>query len=268
MTALTQPPTGALASRPGFGSVLHAEWVKLRTLRSTWWTLLTLVVVGAGLTALICALNAEWLAGPDADESPMAFITFGMMLAPAAAVVLGSLAVTSEYGSGMIRSSFAAVPSRGQVFAAKTVVVAGILFVVGTVTALLGYAGGNVFLDAEGIGLALEGDVLRAMYGSGLYLAGLGVLAVAVGFLVRHTAAAVSILLTVLFVFSAMVMLVPGETGQWINKLLPSNAGGSLAAPVMFNPELLDPWVGFAAFCAEIAVVAALALVMVRRRDA
>ncbi|MFD1859399.1 ABC transporter permease [Aeromicrobium camelliae] len=262
------PPRGLITARPGFGSILHAEWVKLRTVRSTWWTLMALVVVGAGLTTLICALNAEWLASPEADESPGSFITFGMMLAPAAAVVLGVLTVTAEYGSGMIRSSFAAVPSRARVFTAKAVLLAAVLFVVGTATALLGYVGGNAFLEAEGIGVGLEGDVLRSMFGSGLYLAGLGVLAVAVGFLVRHTAGAVTILLTALFVLPTMVMLVPGETGQWINKLLPSNTGGSIAAPVMFNPNLLDPWVGFAVFLAEVAVVVALAGVMLRRRDA
>lgn len=267
MSALASP-RGLITARPGFGSIVHAEWVKLRTVRSTWWTLMALVVVGAGLTTLFCALNAEWLASPEADESPGSFITFGMMLAPAAAVVLGVLTVTSEYGSGMIRSSFAAVPSRGRVFAAKAALLAAVLAVIGTVTALLGYVGGNAFLDAEGIGLALEGDVLRSMFGSGLYLAGLGVLAVAVGFLVRHTAGAVTILLTVLFVLPTMVMLIPGETGQWINKLLPSNTGGPIAAPVMFNPNLLDPWVGFAVFAAEVAVVVAFAVTVVRRRDA
>ena len=93
---------------------------------------------------------------------------------------------------GMIRSTFAAVPSRGRVLAAKSAVVVGLLFVVGTVTALVGYVGGNYFLDREGIGLALEGDVLRAMYGSGLYLAGIGLFTVAVGFLLRHTAGTIS----------------------------------------------------------------------------
>ena len=93
----------------------------------------------------------------------------------------GRARVTTEYGTGRVRSSFAAVPSRGRVIAAKAIVVTGVLFVVGTLTALVGYVGGNYFLDREGIGMALEGDVLRAMYGSGLYLAGIGLFTVAVG---------------------------------------------------------------------------------------
>ncbi|GAA1744054.1 ABC transporter permease [Aeromicrobium alkaliterrae] len=271
MTAIApapDPTTSAPASRPGLAPALRAEWIKLTTVRSTWWTLFAVVLLGAGLTTLLVGLNAEWLASPEADEDPRAFITWGMMLAPAAAVVLGSLVVTSEYGSGMIRSSFAAVPSRGRVMLAKSILVASLLFVVGTASALLGYAGANPFLDAQGIGLPLEGDVLRAMYGSGLYLAGLGVLAVAVGFLVRHTAAAVSILLGTLFVVGPMVLLVPGAFGDWLDKVMPSNSGGGMAAAVSFNPNLMEPWTGFAVFAAEVAAVAAVAAWSLRRRDA
>lgn len=268
-TRQSQEPYPAASTRaPGLGAALHAEWLKLTTVRSTWWTLIALVVVGAGLTILLGAMNAEWLASPGADEAPAAFITWGMMLAPAAAVVLGALVVTSEYGSGMIRSSFAAVPSRGRVMLAKSILVATLLFVAGTATAFLGYFGTNPFFEAEGIGLPLEGDVLRAMYGSGLYLAGLGVLAVAVGFLVRHTAAAVSILLGTLFVVGPMVLLVPGAVGDWIVKLMPNNTGGGVAAAVSFNPNLLEPWAGYAVFLAEVAAVVAVAAWTLRRRDA
>ena len=194
---------------PGFGAVLRAEWIKLTTVRSTWCTLVALVVLGAGLTTLMCWGNADWLASPEADESPGSFITWGMMIAQVTAVVLGALVVTTEYGTGMIRTTIAAVPRRGAVLAAKSITLATVLFVVGTGTALLGYVGGNHFLDGEGIGMALEGDVLRAMYGSGLYLAGLGLLAVAAGFLLRHTAAVISIVIALVFVVGNMVVLHP-----------------------------------------------------------
>ncbi|MGH3458517.1 ABC transporter permease, partial [Aeromicrobium sp.] len=150
-------------SRPGFADVLRSERIKLTSVRSTWWTLAALLLIGIGGTVLLCALNAEWLASPEADELPGSFITGGLMLSPVCAVVLGTLAVSSEYGTGMMRSTLAATPVRGRVLVAKVVVVAAILFVVGTVTALLGYVGGNYFLDREGIGLALEGDVARSM---------------------------------------------------------------------------------------------------------
>ena len=270
MTALAQKnrPSSQAHPAPGLGAALRAEWVKVTTVRSTWWTVLALVVVGAGVTVLLGATNAEWLASTEADESPASFITAGMALTPAVAVVLGALTVTSEYGSGMIRSSFVAVPRRGRVMLAKSVVVAAVLFVVGTATAFLGYLGTNPFFEAEGIGLPMEGDVLRAMYGSGLFLAGLGVLAVATGFLVRHTAGAITILLGVLFVAGQLVLLVPGTFGDWLDKLMPHNSGGAIAAATTFNPNLLDPWTGYAIFLVEVAAVVTVAAWTLRRRDA
>jgi ABC-2 type transport system permease protein len=273
---LVAPGDGSAADRsgvaaraePGFAATLRAEWVKLTSVRSTTWTLVSLFVVGAGLTVLICALNAEWLASPEADESPGSFLTWGMLIAQLTAVVLGTLAVTTEYGTGMVRTTFAAVPSRGQVLAAKSLLVATALFAVGTATALVGYLGGNWFLDREGVGMALEGDVLRAMYGSGLYLAGLGLFSVAVGFLLRHTAAAVSVVLGLVFVVGNMAYLLPGAWGEWVANLMPGNAGGTIATPVSFNPDALGAWTGYAAFMAETLALLALAYLVLRRRDA
>lgn len=261
-------PTATTAARPGFGAALRAEWVKLRSVRSTWWTLAALVVLGAGLTTVICGVNASALASGEIDESPGSFVTWGMMLAPICAVVLGALVVTSEYATGMVRSTFAAVPVRGRVLAAKAVLLAGVLVVVGTVTALLGYAGGNWFLDREGIGLPLEGDVLRATYGSGLYLAGIGLLTAGVGFLVRHTAGTISAVLALLLVVGNMVVLVPGAVGDVLVKVMPGNAGSAIASPVPFNPDLLDAWTGLGVLALEAALVLAAAWAVVRRRDA
>jgi ABC-2 type transport system permease protein len=255
-------------ARPSFAAVLRAEWVKLRTVRSTWWTLVATFVLGAGLTTLICWGNADWLASPEADESPGSFITWGMMIAQITAVVLGALVVTTEYGTGMIRTTFAAVPARGRVLAAKSLLVVLLLGVVGTVTAFAGYFGGNFFLDREGIGMALEGDVLRSMYGSGLYLAGIGLFTVAVGFLLRHTAGTISSVLALMLILGNMVNLIPGAFGEWVTKLMPGNTGSPISTPVSFNPNLLEPWTGFAVFLAEIAVLLAAAYVVVKRRDA
>jgi ABC-2 type transport system permease protein len=260
--------TIAPVSRPGFGAVVRSEWIKLSSVRSTWWTLAAMVTLGAGLTTLICWGNAEWLASSEADESPGSFITWGMMIAQITAVVLGALSVTTEYGTGMIRTSLAAVPQRGRVLAAKALVLSAVLFVVGTMTAFLGYFGGNYFLDREGIGLALEGDVLRAMWGSGVYMAGLGLFAAAAGFVFRHTAATISIVIGLVFVVGNMVMLVPGDFGLWLERLMPGNAGSMLATPVSFNPNLLDVGPSFAVFAAELGLLALAAATLLRRRDA
>jgi ABC-2 type transport system permease protein len=192
-----------------------------------------------------------------------------MMFAQITAIVLGTLAVTTEYGTGMIRATLAAMPRRGSVLAAKALVLTATLFVAGTITAFAGYFGGNWFLDNHGVGVALgDPDVLRAMFGSGLYLAGLGLFAAAVGLLLRHTAAALSTVLALVFVVGNMAFLLPGTWGEWTAKLMPGNAGAEVAIPVSFNKGLLTPWTGFAVFAGEVAVLLAVSLVVFRRRDA
>ena len=255
--------------QPGFGHTLRAEWIKFWSVRSTFWSTAMLFVLGAGLTTLVCALAAKDIASGAAGESPGSFVTWGMMIAQITAIVLGTLVVTSEYGTGMIRATLAATPRRGSVLAAKAIVLSGTLFVVGTVTAFAGYFAGNWFLDREGVGLALSDEgVLRSMFGSGLYMAGLGLFAAAVGFLIRHTAAALSAVLALVFVVGNMAWLLPGTWGEAIAKGMPGNAGSGVATPVSFNPELLDPWVGFGVFAAEVALLTLIAWATFRRRDA
>jgi ABC-2 type transport system permease protein len=255
--------------RPGFGHTLRAEWIKFWTVRSTTWSIVALFVLGAGLTVVVCAAAAKDLASGAAGEAAGSFVTWGLMIAQIAAIVLGAMVVTSEYGTGMIRATLAATPRRGAVLAAKSLVLTGTLFVVGTATAFAGYFGGNYFLDNEGIGIALSDDgVLRSMFGSGLYMAGLGLLAAAVGLLVRHTAAALSIVLGTVFVVGTMVFLLPGAWGEWIGKLMPGNAGSPIATPVSFNPIVLEPWTGFAVFAGEVLTVLVVSYAVFRRRDA
>ncbi len=255
--------------RTGLRQALRAEAIKLRTVRSTTWTLASLVVLGVGLTVIVCATSAEWLASAEADETSGSFVTWGMGLAQLSALVLGTIAVTSEYARGMIATTVAAVPRRVTVIAAKAVVLSAVLLVVGTLTAFAGYFGGNPFLDAEGVGLALSDDgVLRAMFGSGLYLAVLGLFGAALGLLLRHTAAAVTFGIALVFVVGNLVVLVPGATGEWLTRLMPGNAGSSIATVTPFNPDLLGPWTGFAVFCAETALLLGIATVRFVRRDA
>lgn len=277
MTTLSTP----LAAEPGarrpvgpaspvtFSSVLRAEWIKFFSVRSTWWTLAALMLLGAGLTGIVCLFSAEWLASEEADESAGSFVTWGMMVAQVTAVVLGVLAVTTEYGTKMIRSSLAAVPRRGLLFAAKATVLAAVLLVAGTVTAFAGYGLAKLALGTEDIVVSLADEgYLRSMFGSGLYLAALGLFSLAVGFLVRHTAAAMSIVLGLVFVVASMAIALPGTWGEWVMKLLPGNAGPSIATPVDFNPYLLDPWPSIGVFTAETAVLLVLAWMLFARRDA
>ena len=257
------------ARRPGFGAALHAEWLKLWTVRSTRWSLALLFLLGAGLTTLVCWAAAGEIAAGGTGEDAGSFLTWGLIFSQLTALALGTLVVTAEYGTGMIRATVSAVPRRGQVVAAKALVVSSVLFVAGLVTAVVGYLGGNWFLDQEGVGRALSDDgVLRALLGNGLYLAGLGLFALALGLLIRHTAAALTVGMALVLVIGNLAYALPGTWGEWVAKLLPGNAGGAVAQVVPFTGASLAPWTGFAVFAAEIAVLLVAATLVFRRRDA
>ncbi|CCH86618.1 Putative ABC transporter [Modestobacter italicus] len=254
---------------PRFADTLHAEWVKLWSVRSTRWSLALLFLLGAGLTTLVCWAAADAIASGEAGEAAGSFLTWGLIFSQLTALALGTLVVTSEYGTGMMRASITAVPRRGAIVAAKALVVSGVLFVAGLVTAVAGYLGGNWFLDRAGVGLALSDDgVLRALLGNGLFLAGLGLFAVATGLLVRNTGAALTIGMGLVLVVGQLAYALPGTWGEWVAKLLPGNAGGSVAMVQPFTGVALAPWTGFAVFAAEIAALLLAATLVFRRRDA
>lgn len=267
-TAAPLPP-GAPRRRQPFARILDAEWTKIRTVRSTVWTLAALVIVSVGLTALICLSAASELSSGAEDEPVGAFVTLGLMFGQIAALVLGVLVATSEYASGMVRSTLAAVPRRWSVVSAKIVVLGGLLLALGLFTSFASYLAGNFFLEREGIGLALDDPgVLRALIGGGLYVAVLGVFGFGLGLLMRHTGAAVAAGAGLIFVVGNLVGLIPGAVGEWLNKLMPGNAGSAVANVESFDPNLLEPWVGFAVFCGETALLVLVAGLLFSRRDA
>ncbi|PSL05861.1 ABC-2 type transport system permease protein [Haloactinopolyspora alba] len=255
--------------RASFGRILDAEWTKIRTVRSTTWTLSLLFVVSVGLTGLICWGVAGDLAAGGTDESPGAFATWGLMFGQIAALVLGVIVASAEYSSGMIRTTLAASPRRWSVLLAKAFALGGLLLVLGTATSVASFLTGNFFLGQEGVGLALDDPgVLRTLFGGGLFLAVLGLFGLGLGMLMRHTAGAVTVGIALIFVLGNLVGLVPGALGEWLTKLMPGNAGGSIAVVESFNPDLLDPWVGFAVFSGETALLLLVAGVLFSRRDA
>lgn len=254
------------------GAVLGSEWTKLRTVRSTMWTLVALAVASIGMTTVIClGISSAIANGENVGEVPASFLTVGMTFGQIAGLVLAIMAITSEYATGAIRSSVAAVPRRIPIVVAKAALLVVILFVVGVVVAFVGYFAGNAFFSARGIGVPLDTDgLLRALFGSGVYLAVLGLFGLGLGLLLRHTAAAITIAIAVTFVAGGLVGLIPGTIGDWISKLWPGNAGSTLIQPVPFsgNENQLGPWPGILVFAIEALVLLGVASWLFRRRDA
>ncbi|MGC0421748.1 ABC transporter permease subunit [Embleya sp. AB8] len=269
--APTTPTTSARAPRLTFGRILDSEWAKIKTVRSTLWTLLALFVVSVLISWAVAGLAASDVAKHVAegkkDDAPD-LLTVGVAFGQIAALVLGVMSMTAEYSTGMIRTSLTAVPWRASMLAAKAVVLTAVLFVVGAVTGFCCYFLANLMLSAKHVGVGLgEPGVVRALVGTGLYLAVLGLFGMALGVLLRHTAGAITLGIALIFVVGGVVNLIPGKTGEWIAKLMPANAGGQVMS-VRGGDKMLDPWPGFAVFVAETLVLMVLGAVLLEKRDA
>lgn len=292
MTAATATPTTAgprpAAPRPGspgarvtFPRVVRAEWIKLWSLRSTYWTLGVAFVLMVGF-AVIGAISAqqfpESLGDRAAGSAPLVsqLLQPGLIIAPLVFVVLASLVITGEYATGAIRSSLAAVPSRLPVLAAKALVVTVVTFVVTTVATGVALLVGGAMVPE----LAPDWDapeVVRIVLGGPLYVTALALFALAAGALLRNTAATVSLVIGLVLVVENALNAIPWEPLQYVRPVLPSSAGIQVASTQeqidmvgeMF-PRSFDttPWGGYAILLAWVVVLFVAAAVRLRTRDA
>lgn len=252
--------------------VLLSEWTKLRSLRSTIFSLLAAVVFVIGLAVLVPSVTVSHWPPHDPGEvatfDPTARSLAGIFLAQLAIGVLGVLFVTGEYATGMIRATFAAVPSRLPVLWAKAAVFATTTLVITVPATLAAFLIGQSILKGKNLQTSLgDAGVLRAVIGAALYLTVVGVLGLGLGALLRNTAAGISTLFGVLFVIPIIVRFLPSSWADPITKYLPNTVGEAITK-VHPDPTALSPWAGFGLFCAYAAVVLAVAAVLLRRRDA
>jgi hypothetical protein len=266
-----------VSNRAGDGKVtlprvVTAEWIKFRSLRSSWITL----VVAAGLTigfgALFCwATMSRWDHLP-ADErlsfTPAEHSLRGFFLAQMAIGVLGVLVVTGEYSTGMIRASLTAVPKRLPVLWAKTLVFGAVTWVVATASVLVAFFVGQSILAGKHLDTTLSAPgVTRVVFGMGLYLTAVGLLAVALGTLIRNTAGGIASVFGLLMVLPLLSEALPSSWQQHISPYLPSNAGQAVTHVVQ-EPHMMAPWAGFGLLCGYVVIALAAAAVVLRRRDA
>jgi len=259
MTVLTQRvPAGHYR----FRHVARMEWIKLRTLRSTWWTL-AITAAGGAVMAVAIGLNTI-SRNADLTNNVLAGVIPGLLLIG----VLGVLVITSEYSSGVIRASLLAVPRRIPVLAAKAVVFALLLLVVTEIVAFCSFFVGSAILHAH-VPVSLSGSgVTRAVAGAGLYLTVLGLLALAIGTMIRHTAGAISTIIGIVFVLPILTGLLPSSWGAHINAYLPEQAGTLITHTHEQSGDLLSPWQGFGVLCIWTVLALAAAAYLLERRDA
>jgi ABC-2 type transport system permease protein len=270
-------PRPAAGSRPGFGGLLSSEWTKIRSVRSTAWTLIIFVVITLGFTALFTWLTVANWNGPKAAArnarvvlDPVGFILgAGLGLGQLTLCVLGVLVITTEYSTGVIRSSLLAVPRRLWMLAAKCVVFAVLLFVLGEIISFGSFFIGAAILHSHVPVSLSDHNVTRAVFGSGLYLTVLGLFSLAIGGIIRHTAGAITTAIGVVFVLPILSGLLPSSWGAHVNGYLPEQAGtliGQANPPAGGN--VLSAWEGFGVFCLWAVVLLAIAAYLLQKRDA
>lgn len=252
------------------GQVIRSEWIKLRTVRASWLVLGATVLGIAGIGLLVAyASNAHWStmdASSRADFNPVNQSLIGVNLAELTVGSLGVLVATGEYATGMIRATFAAVPRRLPVLAAKAGVLATVTFVVCLMAVLIAFAGGQALLGSHGISPG-QPEAVRAVFGATLYLTVVAVLGIGLGFLIRSTAGGIATLLAVLFILPVIVAVLPGTVSSAVGRYLPSTAGRALFT-MNAGDAMLSPWSGFMIFLLYAVIVMAAAAFAMCRRDA
>ncbi|MEV0609463.1 ABC transporter permease [Polymorphospora rubra] len=244
------------------GGVVAAEWTKFSSLRSTWIT--------TGISAvLLIAFGMIASASFSGDGmTPIDLALSGSILAALSVGALGALLGASEYTTGMIRATLAAVPRRLPVLWSKSLVAGAAAFVTMTAAAFAAFALGSAVLNDKVGGLGLGDDgVLRTLLGAGLYLALVAVLGVALGMLVRSSAGAITILAGVLLIVPGLAVLLPASISEAVTPYLPSNAGSAVMALTPADGTLA-PWTGLVVFAGYVIVTLAAAAYGLKKTDA
>ena len=260
----------AAARRPGLPGALRSELTKIRSVRSTYWTLLAQVVASIAWAVLFCAGTVSHGHGPDfnaAQASLTGQVAFGELII----VVLGALVITSEYSTGMIRTSLAVMPRRGVLYAAKAIVFAAVTFALSLVTSFVSFFVGQAILSSKHYNTTLaQPGVLRAVLLSAAIVTLFGLLAYGMGPIIRHTAGAITSILGFIFLLPALAQALPSSWFQAIERWLPG--GGALSPIASSAPPhshyLFSAWGEFTVFSGYAAVLLALGAWLFIRRDA
>ena len=272
------PPEQGRAGLPG---ALASEWTKIRSVRSTVWILLILIIATAGINVLsgyAWAHNAQQnlTAPPGADFRPPPIVLdtknlqIGIFFGQLIAIVLGGLGIASEYSTGMIRTTLSVQPRRGTVFLAKLLVLTGVSLVIGEVISFGSFFLTNSLIHTFGIHFSLSNsDTLVGVIGGGLYLTGCALLAFGVGALFRNTATAIAVPVALLLVVDILVhAALPESLQQHVTPYVPMEAGPQILSNVHQPGTDLTAWHGFGVFMIYVVISLAAGFWAFTERDA
>ncbi len=270
MSAIASPSASS-RERVTQSRVIRSEWTKLRSVRSTSWSLLAATVLTIGFPILASAvISAHWghrSPGERAHFNPIDPALVGSQIAQLAIGVLGVLVISAEYSTGMIRASFTAVPMRLPVLWAKAIVFAAVTFVLMLPAVLIAFFASQSILSRHNANIAFsDPHVARAVIGAALYLTVIALFSLGLGAIIRNTAGGIAAFAAVLFVIPPLMNVLPASWNDAASRYLPSNAGRAILS-ITHDSGSLSPWVGFAVFCGYAAFTLAVAALLLVRRD-
>jgi ABC-2 type transport system permease protein len=298
----------APAGRAGLRGVIASEFTKLRSVRSTYWTIAALIVVSVGIAAIAGAgfaanlhNNPQNKAGLDAtQDSLIAFFELGQLII----AVIGAMSITSEYSTGMIRTSMTAMPRRGTIYLGKLIVLTTVTLVVSLVTSFIAFFVGQAVMTGSGVAASLfhsitipanafmhppaggpgagppvvtfqgtivisSGTVLTAVIGTALFVTVVALIAFGLGAIIRHTAGAITSTIGLMFVLSIIIQILPDNWRWDIMRFFPDAAGRVISVTVgNTNPHLWSAWPQFLVTVIWAAVLVGVGGYLFRKRDA
>jgi ABC-2 type transport system permease protein len=298
------PPATGRAGLPG---AIRSEFTKLRSVRSTYWTIAALFIVSVGIAAIAGLAiannihnNPQNKAGMDATQASLiAFFEFGQLII----AVLGALTITSEYSTGMIRTSLTAMPRRGTVYAAKLIVFSTVTLIISVITSFITFFVGQATMSGSGVSASLfhsvtipanamvqpgpqgpngppavtfqgtdvisPGTVLTAVIGTALFVTVVAMIAFGFGAIIRHTAGAITSAIGLMFVLPIIIQILPDNWRWDVMRFFPDAAGRVLSVTVgTTNPHLWSAWPQFLVTVIYAAVLLAVGGYLFRTRDA
>ncbi|MEU7554685.1 ABC transporter permease [Streptomyces sp. NPDC044571] len=239
--------------------VLHSEWIKIRSLRSTLGALTAILVATAGIQTLTAALIGDAEAGSMGDD-PLLAAYYGLNFGQIAAIAFGATALSAEFHNGALRTSLAAVPNRTRFYLSKMAVIAGLALVTGQITGLVTFVAGQAFMGPYTLELGSPGTY-RSIVGCGLYLTLMSLFAAGLTAVLRSATAVLSLLIP----FILMVSFIIGAKAAGVAQFLPDRAGQMVMRMEMFGD--LGPWSGLGVMALWAAAALTGGWVAVRRRD-
>jgi ABC-type transport system involved in multi-copper enzyme maturation permease subunit len=265
------PPSG----RYNVIDLARSEWTKMRTVRSTMWTLIITVVLGLGVSAIATAeTRAHWSTmSPPSIHSfdPTALSLIGTFIAEFAIGVLGVLVMSAEYSTGTMRAVLSAAPRRLDVLLAKILVFTAVAVIVAEFVSFTSFFLGQALLTSPAIHATLSSPgALRAVVGCGLYVATLGLIGLGLATIIRHSAGAISCFVGILLVLPLIVAALPTSLGMDVRKFLPDRIGAVMITTNggFNNTVYFSPWVGLLLLVGYAVAFNVIGAILLTRRDA